>query len=56
MILGALLLFLSVTLTIIFCLKRDGISFIVVVSIGVEEKCMRVLLVTMALSGQSQGC
>ena len=45
-ILGALLLFLSVTLTIIFCLKRDGISFIVIVSIGVEEKCMRVLLLS----------
>ncbi|XP_029059834.1 programmed cell death 1 ligand 1 isoform X1 [Monodon monoceros] len=45
-ILGALLLFLNVTLTIIFCLKRDGISFIVIVSIGVEEKCMRVLLLS----------
>lgn len=45
-ILGALLLFLSVTLTIIFYLKRDGISFIVIVSIGVEEKCMRVLLLS----------
>ncbi|KAB0390404.1 hypothetical protein E2I00_004942 [Balaenoptera physalus] len=41
-ILGALLLFLSVTLTIIFCLKRDGISFIVIVSIGVEGKMMDV--------------
>ena len=45
-ILGALFLFLHVTLAVIFCLKRNGISFIVTVSGGVVEKCMRVLLLS----------
>ena len=45
-ILGAVFLFLHVTLAVIFCLKRNGISFIVTDSGRVVEKCMRVLLLS----------
>ena len=44
--LGALFLFLHVTLAVVFCLKRDGISFIVTVSGGAAGKCMRELLLS----------
>lgn len=44
MILGALLLLIAVTA--IFCLKRNGTSFISAVSTGVVDKCMRVPLLS----------
>uniref|UniRef100_A0A8D1Q450 Programmed cell death 1 ligand 1 n=1 Tax=Sus scrofa TaxID=9823 RepID=A0A8D1Q450_PIG len=43
-ILGALLLLIAVTA--IFCLKRNGTSFISAVSTGVVDKCMRVSLLS----------
>lgn len=56
MILAAVLVFLGVTLAVTFCLTRNGISFIAVVSTGHMGKCTGLLLLSQRHLEAEPGC